>query len=136
MKEKALNEIKNLTRFANAAGRFFDSYSKTIENPKCDKHQAQFNGDSRFTVFKLKTEIRFDALTGYYGNSGCSTFSIGGFEQELVDKYFVAALNKLAPEIFAVMAERAKTDASILTDDANAEIAKLQKMIDEAKSAA
>ena len=134
MKQEALDRMKKLNAFARAAEDFWPAYDKRVSDPKCDKYEAQFNGDSRFRVFGLKAPVQFNALTGYYGSSGCSTF--GSLDDELANKYFWKALNTFKREIFGEMAKRAKADAAQLAGDAAKELKLLQEMVEAAEKAA
>ena len=132
MKQDNLDKLKALRRFAESAKTFWPRYRKAISNPSCDKHQARFNGDDRFTVFLLKN-LRFCALTGYFGNSGCSTF--GGMDSGLAEKYLPEAMTALAPQLFEKMAELAEADAAKLNADAQKELEGLRALVADATGA-
>ena len=132
MQQTAINEMKALLGFSNSTSNYFENYKKTTSEPSCDKHEARFNGDSRFTVFTYKGPIQFNALTGYYGNSSCSTF--GDLSDDLVKKYLPQALNVLKKDIFRIMGELAGRDAKLISDAAEKELNQLQEMVNDAKS--
>lgn len=134
MKQEALDRMKKLNAFAKAAAGFWPAYDKATSEPRCDKYEAQFNGDSRFRVFGVTAPVEFNALTGYYGKSGCSTF--GHLDDEMVNKYFWKALNTVKRQLFEEMAKLAKADAAQLAGDAQRELKLLQEMVEAAEKAA
>ena len=131
MKQDNLNALKALNTFANSTGLFWENYDKTTAPGKCDKHGALFQGDNRFTLFAVTYKIRFDAHTGYYGSSSCSTFG-GLFEEALIDTYFKQALNVHKRAIFKTMSDLAKQDAARISDAAQDELVELQKLVSAA----
>lgn len=133
MKQEALEKLKKLNQFARNASTFWDRYMKTVSEPRCDKYEATFNGDDRFVAFRVKS-LFFSTLTGYYGNSGCTTYT--KFDEGLANHYFVVAVNRYAKEIFAEMARAAEQDAAKLADEAKREIAALQEAVALAEEAA
>lgn len=134
MKQDALNKLKSLNLFAKSASSFWERYDKTTASANCDKYEAKFNGDSRFTVFKTKSPISFNALTGYYGRSGCSTF--GGLNDELANTYLLKAMNSLKRELFAEMARLAADDAREISGEAQSELEQMQQLVSEAQQEA
>jgi len=118
IKFPVLEQIQNLSNHAEALSTYFDRYTKATSETRCDKYDAKFNGDSRFTVFKLKAD--FCAHTGYYGNSGCTTF--GTLDSKIIQKHFTEWLNDNKETIFKELSERIKNERNTLLKDANTEI--------------
>lgn len=130
MKQESLDQLKELRRFVEASRQWWTRYRDVIREPSCDKHEAQFNSDDRFVVFALK-RLQFTALTGYFGSSGCGTFS-GGLSESLAARYLPQAMTALAPQLFEKMAELAEADAVKLNTEAQKELDDLQALVADA----
>lgn len=126
MKQEALDRLKALHQFVESSRTWWARYRDTVCRPSCDKYDARFNGDDRFPVLTLK-RLQFTAFTGYFGNSGCSTF--GRMNSQLAEHYLPKAMTALAPELFAKMAELAELDATNLNAEAQKELASLQSLV-------
>jgi len=134
MKTESIDEMKKLMIFSKASGTFWNQYDKKTTKAQCDKYDARFLGDTRWTLFRYERPITFDSYVGYYGNSSRSLFGSGVyFGDELIKKYLPLALNSLKREIFEQMSIIAAKDAKAISDKAEKEIAALQQILQEAK---
>ena len=123
-------------RFSKASGLFWERYDIETDKTACDKYEARFMGDSRWTLFSYEPTLNFTSHVGYYGNSNCSSFgSDATFDKELIKKYLPMALNKLSRDIFNQMTDMAAKDAKAISNEAESEIAALQEMLNEAQTA-
>lgn len=134
MKQEHLDKLKALNSLSRSAGTFWDRYQEAISISSCDKHVAAFNDDDRFVVFRVMAPLFFSAYTGRYGNKACSTFD--RFDSDLASRYFVLAVNSMARELFAKMADLAAQDAAELSGAARREMAEIQDEISRAEQAA
>jgi len=132
MKTESIQKIKELRRTANGLRTFFEKYHKATEPQSCDKYDAAFGRDNRFSVFSVATS--FDSYTGYYGNSSCSTFS-NGISRKEAEEAFVKWINLNMGKMFDGMAEILDADAKALVEAAEQEIEEMRKSIDAAKAA-
>jgi hypothetical protein len=126
MDTKTLDLIRALLTNSKEFGSFWARYRQKTSDPKCDKHDASFNIDSRFSSFAV--QLSFDSYLGYYGSSSCSTFM--SCNADLAKKYLVRAINFHNEAIFKSMAEMMRADADGLTVKAREEIAAMQHMVD------
>jgi hypothetical protein len=128
MKTETIEHIKKLKGISSAVETYFDAYTNETEKPTCDKYGCGFlDRDNRFNVFSLS--LKFNAYTGYYGNSSCCTFS-AGVDREIFPKYIEKAIENKREELFEIAASMMKADAAKLKDKAEAEIAGLKELID------
>ena len=128
MRLEKLERVKTLRSQANSLRGYFDRFDAYLkEKPSCDKHGAQFNGDSRFSNFKVSAS--FDSWKGYYGNSSCSTAG-PGIEQKDAQLYFTEALNIHKAALFDTMADLMTKDAKAMKDEAEAEIQRARELLD------
>ena len=125
IKFPVVEEIQKLSNYAESLSTYFDRYTAATSKESCDKYDAKFNGDSRFTVFQLKAN--FCAHTGYYGNSGCTTF--GTLDSKIIQKHFTEWLNDNKETIFKELSERLNNERNTLLKDANAEILEASEAI-------
>lgn len=126
MDTKTLDLIKGLLANSKEFGSFWTRYRQKCLDPKCDKHDANFNIDHRFSSFSVT--LSFDNCVGYYGSSSCSTFM--SCERKIAESYLVRAVSFHKETIFKSMAEMMRADADGLTVKAREEIAAMQKMVD------
>lgn len=133
MKTEKLNEVRTLRNAARDVGGFWQQWrTKYLSNPRCDKKAASFTSmDERFASFRFT--LMFDAHAGYYGNSSSST--IFSLDNKLAQKYFTRAIQQMAEPLFDLAAKLMTEDAAALTAEAEAEIAALQAMLDEVRTA-
>lgn len=124
-------KIKSLLSMSEALSGFWDRYWKAVSDPKCDKHEAGFNKDSRFSGFTVS--LSFDSLTGYYGSSSCSTFM--RLPSETVAPFITRAINEHCGLIFDTAARLMREEAATLKDKAAAEIAAMQATLDALEGA-
>jgi len=124
-----LNHIKKLKLYAQAIGTFFARYKEKSSQSNCDKHEARFNGDERFKVFKV--HLTFTAYTGFYGNGSCST--MGSFDDKIMQGYMTRACNTHAELLFSEMAKLMNEDCQKHITDAEKEISELVSLIQDAK---
>lgn len=124
-----IDEIKTLRATGNRLRTLRPKFLEAISDSRCDKHGMQFGGDDRFSVFS--TKVFLDCHTGYYGNSSCST--MGSIDNALASQLLNRALNKHMVLILETMADFADQLAYKLTADAEAELSKMQALIDEVK---
>lgn len=128
IKLETIERIKRLRGEAKNFASFWTTYSKAISEPRCDKYEASFtSNDDRFNSFKVSAS--FTSLTGYYGNSGCTTFLHA--DSKFIEPYFRKALDALAPQLFAQMARLMDEEANSLKEAAEKEVAALQKLVAE-----
>lgn len=123
----SMQRIKALLHHANGAATVHDQFAAAIADPNCDKHNIGFNVDSRFSAFSVT--VSFDCLTGYYGNSSCSTFWRA--DKGVIGKAFIKALNIHQRELLATTARVLREEAVALTDKARAEVDALQAVLNE-----
>lgn len=129
---QTLDRIKSLRSEASNFAGFHDDFAKKYTaDSHCDKKGFGFGRDDRFTAFRVSTH--FASWRGYYGNSGCSTV-MSVRDQKLVETFIVKALNVHQREIFATVARLMREEAATLTDKAEAELARLNAMLAEAKA--
>lgn len=134
MDTATLDTIRLLRADAERLASFHEHYQATYNaDSRCDKKGYGFGRDNRFAAFEVKTS--FDALAGYYGDSSCA--AVLRFEKrETVGKYLVRAMNVHQKVLFDTAARLMREDAAKLREKAAAELAALQKMLDEASEAA
>lgn len=125
-------EVKKLRQFAaglrGAVARFGEAYSDRRHYDKQGFGFVPFNdrGGNAFSA-----HISFEAYVGTYGNSSVGTaWSVDG---ELAKRYFHKALNAHKQTIFDSMAALAEQDAAAGVKDAEAELAQLSAMLEEAR---
>lgn len=131
---KTLDKIRSLRREAAKIGGFHALYAeKYAPDSHCDKKGFGFNKDERFSAFKVS--VWFDSHAGYYGSSSCSTI-LSIYDQDSVKSAFIKALNVHQKELFQTMAKLMREEAASLTQAAEAELAVLRSLLDEAQSEA
>lgn len=123
---ETFTKIKRLLNQADALSGFWGRYRKAISDPQCDKHDAGFNVDGRFSGFTVS--LSFDNLIGRYGSSACSTFM--RLPSETVGPFITRAINKHCELIFETAAQLMREEAATLKDKAAAEIAAMQATLD------
>lgn len=124
---ETLTKIQKLHTTAKTLRDLPGQYQKKIEDSRCDKHRLEFNGDARFTVFK--THIFLTYYLGYYGNSGCSTpISI---DNDIATSALIEVLNNNRDSLLQQMADVIGKKAEQLARQAQSEVDKMQKMINE-----
>jgi hypothetical protein len=124
-----INEIQNLKLNANKLRSILPKYAKERENSSCDKYACSFGGDDRFSVFK--TCVFLDCHTGYYGDSSCGTLVT--VDNAMATRALNAALNKHKALILDSMAEALESEAQKLIGDAEAELKKIQDLLDSVR---
>jgi hypothetical protein len=124
-----IDEIKTLKTTSQFLRGLRGRYIEKIKESSCDKHNMEFGGDDRFSIFK--TTIFLDCHLGYYGNSGCS--SMGNVDAKIATNLLNRTLNKHMTLILETMADFAAKDAASLTDLAEKELAAMQLLIDSVK---
>ena len=124
---ESLNKVKALQAQASVLEEFWSSYRAETSKGSCDKHEACFDGDDRWELFKIDTS--FACHTGYFGHSGCSRFG-GRFDEDIVRGAFIRAMNDNAELLFKAAAHFIKADADKLMEKARAELEGFQKLID------
>lgn len=123
---QTFEKIKKLLRHAESLSGFWGRYREKISEQSCDKHRAGFNVDGRFSGFKVA--LSFDNLTGYYGNSSCSTLMT--LPSEDVAPFITRAINLHCETIFDTAARLMREEAATLKDKAAAEVAAMQATLD------
>ena len=126
MELKTLEKIRGLKRSASQLKGFKAEYEQITSDAKCDKHGYGFNKDNRFANFKVT--VSFDSWKGYYGNSGCSTFSLNVKDP---GTYFVQALNEHQELLFETMANLMMKTANELKEKAEVEIQEASDLLKE-----
>lgn len=126
MKTENIEKIRTLCRDANSLRTLVSRFKEAVSDPKCDKYDLKFNCDDRFQIFGCKS-IHLDGYTGYYGNSGCSTF--GSISGEYSSQLLIAALNIHRDSILQTMADIAQKRAFELKTEADKEIKAMQEML-------
>ena len=126
---KNFEKVKQLNNQAMVFETFWQQYKERTSQSQCDKFSAAFNSDGRWAHWRM--EIFFDAHTGNYGNSSCSSF--GSINGELAKEYFPRALNCMKEQIFQKMSELMKKDAMKSVSEAEREIEAMQKLLNEVK---
>lgn len=129
MRTKTLDEIRTLRNSANQLKGFWPTWrTKYLSDSHCDKKGASFTSqDERFSGFKFT--LMFENHAGYYGNSSCHT--VFRLDDKLAARYFRQAIQEMAEPLFERVADLMLADAASLTQDAAAEIAALQSLLDE-----
>lgn len=126
-----VDKIRALRSNAEALSTFFDRFNAKVKEPgrDCDKHDAGFGvRDDRFRVFELK--LSFDAYHGYYGNSGCSTFTNGLSSTELVRIYMEKVIIKHQDALLKEAAVLMLQEADSKKAEALKELADLKETIE------
>lgn len=128
IKLETIERIKKLRGESMKFASFWANYRKATDAASCDKYEASFtSNDDRFNSFKVSAS--FTSLTGYYGNSSCSTFMAA--DSKFIEPYFRKALDALAPQLFSQMARIMDEEAASLKEAAEKEVAALQKLVAE-----
>lgn len=101
---------------------------KRRKDSSIDKAGIGFFLDSRFSMFQV--QVSFDSWTGYYGNSGCSTFAHVQDEKEvaIAFKEYVKAHEN---QILEWMAKHLVNKALLLNENVHKEIESAKKEIEE-----
>ena len=121
-----LEKIEKALKTANSIINGINNYRQTIKDSRCDKFGMGFNKDNRFSSAKITLSI--DSWTGYYGNSGCSTF-LSITDSGIFAKQFVEVLNDNFYTLMIETANRIKNDALKHRKDAERELSdKLEKI--------
>ena len=123
-----IERIKSLRGNAAALENFDETFKKATAHPSCDKKGFGFGRDDRFASFKVQTH--FANWKGEYGNSSCGT--VMHLSSETVGPYFIKALDVHRKELFATTARLMREEAAKLIDKAEAEMASMRALLDDA----
>lgn len=124
---ESLKKVKAMYAQADVLEGFWSAFKAEISKSSCDKFAAGFGGDDRWKQFKINTF--FESHIGYYGHSGCSSFG-GRFDEDIVPKAFIRAMNENAELLFKTAAALIRQDADKIMEGARAELEGFQKMLD------
>lgn len=128
-------EVKKLRQFAagmrGAVARFTEKHSDRKHYDKQGFGFVPFT-DRGCTAFSAN--VSFEAYAGTYGSS--SVYTAWQVDGDLAKRYFAKALNAHKQTIFDTMAALAEADAAAGVKDAEAELAQLAAMLEEARDAA
>lgn len=105
--------------------KLWPEFLQTTSAHSCDKHGFGFQKDSRFSIFQC--DLSLDTWTGYFGNSGCSTFGSVG-NKDLFKEYFIKWMNSNLSRMFKEIADAIEKDS----EEARAE--RIKQLEDELKS--
>ena len=130
MKLDNFEKITKLKKSSNSLMSFYERFKQETNKNSCDKYGCGFNKDDRFINFKVS--ISFNSWTGYYGNSGCTTFGL--YFPDEFKSYFVDAINSMQREIFNEMARKMLSDANEISKKAQKEIDQMQKLLSDVKA--
>ena len=125
-------EVKKLRQFAaglqGAVQRFADKYSNRAHYDKQGFGFKPFDdrGSNAFSA-----NISFEAYVGTYGSSSVGT--AWSVDSDLAKRYFPKALNLHKQLIFDAMASLAEADAAAGVAGAEAELAQMAAMLEEAR---
>lgn len=121
-----VDKIEKILRTGYSIKNGIKRYKETIKDPRCDKHNMKFNGDSRFS--SAKVIISVDSYTGYYSSSSCSTF-LSIPDENIFKKHFVDELNSRFDDIMNSVADRIIKEAVKYQQEAEKELTdKLEKI--------
>lgn len=127
MSTQNLQRIKELKHNASGLDAFDEKMATLRSDSRNDKLGAGFNRDDRFRAFSV--HVGFDSWCGQYGSSSCGR--VLHLDDKLVGPAFIKALNQHRALLFSATAEILRREATELTEKAQAEVAALQKMLDE-----
>ena len=123
---KNVDQIEKILRTGHSIKNGVKRYREVIKDSRCDKHKMGFNMDDRFSSAKINISV--DSYTGYYGNSGCTTF-LDIHDEDLFKKHFVHELNSRFDDIMNSVADRIIREAENYQKEAEEElIEKLEKV--------
>ncbi len=131
MKIEQLVKLKNIVRDANRIRGLKAWYEDKTTISTCDKYDAAFCVDNRFSVFDVGN-VSFDCYEGYYGNSACSRpFSVA--DQDAVKRAFRLAINEHKWLILETMADCLMKQANELRTSAELEIKEAQELLESVR---
>jgi hypothetical protein len=131
-----IDRLKSLLAFATGLRGATERWERKYADRKhYDKQGFQFaiKRDTSWNAFVVPA-IAFEAYVGTYGSSSCSRD--WSLNQDLVNQYFVKALNQHKQALFDSMAAMAEGDAATLREAASAEIDALRALLTDAEKEA
>jgi len=130
--DSKIAEVKKLRTFAAGLRGACDRFAeKHADKKHYDKQGFGFVSYTDRGGTAFSANVSFQAYAGTYGSS--STYIAWSVDSELAKRYFHKALNAHKQAIFDSMAQLAEADAAAGVKAAEAELAALTAMLEEAR---